>query len=412
VALEPDDASDVEPGVEPGIGDRVAAEQWFLHHGLPSVLTPRARWRRLWWRSAPALAAMAVLFAAVRGITFLSGGESVDIDNDPTPAELVIVVVLLGALPLAFAAAWAASRTTGRRHRGILVGVSLAVCAAVDFVPGTPVVVLAELASTVGLVAVVLALNGIGVGSVLGWSVRLTLVHLTSMGALFTRALPVLLLTVLVFFNGPVWSMATTISRPRIWLLIAFMVAVASTFTFTGVVERVKPVLVDSEVRDRDVDALRDTPFAALPDPGPSSFVAAPLARGERANVVFVVAVSQFVQIAVVAVMTSAIFLVMGLLALTPQLLARLTVDGTWQGTWLGMTLPIPQALIHVSMFLGALTFMYVSARSVGGGEYRSQFLDPLIDDLRAVLVARNRYRAHVARLHRGPARDADSPAE
>jgi hypothetical protein len=385
-----------------GVGDRVAAEQWFLYHGLPSVLTPRARWRRLWWRSAPAFAGLAVLFAAVMVVDFASGGATVDIDADPTPGEWVIIAVLLGAVPVAAAATWLVSRSVSRRSRAIAFGVSLAVCVAADVSGGSPWEIVGELSATVGLLALLLVLNGLGVGSVLGWSIRLTLAHLKSMGALFTRALPVLLLTVLVFFNGPVWAMATTISRPRIWLLICFMVAVAGTFTFTGVVDRVKPVLSDATVRDRDVDELRDTPFAAMPDPGPTSFVAAPLSRGERANVVFVVAVSQFVQIAVVAVMTSAIFLIMGLLALTPKLLERLTVDGQWQGTWLGMTLPIPQALIHVAMFLGALTFMYVSARSVGDGEYRSQFLDPLIDDLRAVLVARNRYRAHVERLHRG----------
>jgi hypothetical protein len=76
--------------------------------------------------------------------------------------------------------------------------------------------------------------------------------------------------------------------------------------------------------------------------------------------------------------------------------LAAWTTHGSDQGTWLGMTLPVPQALIHVTMFLGALTFMYVSARSVGDGEYRKEFLDPLVDDLRLTLVARRRYRAHV----------------
>ncbi len=39
---------------------------------------------------------------------------------------------------------------------------------------------------------------------------------------------------------------------------------------------------------------------------------------------------------------------------------------------------------------------MYVSARSVGDGEYRTRFLDPLVDDLRLNLVARNRYRAYL----------------
>jgi hypothetical protein len=46
-----------------------------------------------------------------------------------------------------------------------------------------------------------------------------------------------------------------------------------------------------------------------------------------------------------------------------------------------------------MSLFLGALTFMYVSARAVGDGEYRSMFLDPRIEDLRDSLIARNRYR-------------------
>jgi hypothetical protein len=48
-------------------------------------------------------------------------------------------------------------------------------------------------------------------------------------------------------------------------------------------------------------------------------------------------------------------------------------------------------------MFLGALTFMYVSARAAGDGVYRAQFLDPITDDLRLTLTALNRYRAAVA---------------
>jgi hypothetical protein len=43
-------------------------------------------------------------------------------------------------------------------------------------------------------------------------------------------------------------------------------------------------------------------------------------------------------------------------------------------------------------LLLIALTFMYVSARSVTDDEFKSSFRDPLIADLRATLVARNRY--------------------
>ena len=46
----------------------------------------------------------------------------------------------------------------------------------------------------------------------------------------------------------------------------------------------------------------------------------------------------------------------------------------------------MPDSLIHMCLFLGALTFMYVSARAVGDGDYRTMFLDPLIDDLHTTL--------------------------
>lgn len=383
------------------VDERVAAEQWFLRHGLPSVLTQRARWRRLWWRSAPALVALTTVFVAIRIITLASGGREIDIDAHPTPAEWVILTVLLGVAPVALGAAALASRVVSQRGRSLIVAVSLIVCALVDVVSSEPLSILPDLVSTAVAVALVFAAIGLGIGSVVGWSIRLTLAHLKSVGVLFTRALPVLLLTVLVFFNGPVWSMATTISRGRMWLLIGFMLAIAGAFLCTGVVERVRPTLTSPVVRDEDIKQLQDTPFGSMPDPDNGDHLTTPLSRGERVNVTFVVAVSQFVQIAAVALVTSVIFLIMGMVALTPQLLARLTVNGDPQGTWLGMVLPIPQALIHVAMFLGALTFMYVSARSVGDGEYRSRFLDPLIDDVRVVLLARGRYRAYVARSHR-----------
>jgi hypothetical protein len=217
--------------------------------------------------------------------------------------------------------------------------------------------------------------------------------HLATIGGLVSRALPVVLLTVLVFFNGYVWSMATKISRQRMWLVIGFMVLIATAFLVRGVVERVRPVLASARARDADGRRLADTPFAAMRDP----ITGDPLNRGERANVIFVVAASQVAQVAMVAVVTAAIFFVLGLLVLSPDILATWTNNGPDQGTWFGMTLPVPQPLIHVTMFLAALTFMYVSARAVGDGEYRTQFLDPLIDDLRLTLVARNRYRAAVA---------------
>ncbi len=40
---------------------------------------------------------------------------------------------------------------------------------------------------------------------------------------------------------------------------------------------------------------------------------------------------------------------------------------------------------------------MYVSSRTLSDTEYRTRFFDPLVDDLRLTLRARNRYRAAVS---------------
>ena len=112
---------------------------------------------------------------------------------------------------------------------------------------------------------------------------------------------------------------------------------------------------------------------------------------------VFVLAVSQLVQIMVVAVVTAVIYLLLGLIMLTPALLKEWTHTDTSIATVFGFAVPVPDSLIHMCLFLGALTFMYISARAAGDTEYRSTFLDPLIDDLRAALIARNRYRGRIA---------------
>jgi hypothetical protein len=134
------------------------------------------------------------------------------------------------------------------------------------------------------------------------------------------------------------------------------------------------------------------TPFESMNDPA----TAEPLRRGERFNVAFVVSVTQVAQVLTVAIVTTLIFCVLGLILVSPALLGVWTRNPVPDGKLFWMTIPVPNALIQITMFLGALTFMYLSARAVSDREYRSQFVDPLLDDLHLTLVARNRYRAAV----------------
>lgn len=367
-----------------------AAESWFLERGLPSVLTRRARWRRLWPRSAPTLAAYAALQACILPVYAITGGHDVEITGNPTTSELVVLAIVALALPLMALVGWLVSRARSSRVRAAVATAAVVAVACVGLTAAGPT----QLPQEAVVVAAVLILTGCGAGSVVGWAVRMMLSHLATVGALAVRALPVVLLTALVFFNSYVWILAATISGDRLVLAMAFLVSIAAAFVISATRERVRPMLrATTAALPNDTERLAGTPFATMPDTPDR----AALKRTERLNVIFVLAASQLAQILVVAVVTATIYLVLGLIVLNPSLLNEWTHTYKSTATVLGFTLPVPDSLIHMCLFLGALTFMYISARAAGDAEYRSTFLDPLIEDLHTTLIARNRYRGAAA---------------
>ncbi len=371
-----------------------AAEHWFLRSGLPYVLRPGTLVRRVWSRSAPALVAFAVVMASSILVVAVTGKHTIDIDGSPTRTEWFVLFIVVLVLPVAAAAGWLTNRieSTGRRRAASTVAVAVAILGAL--LGGPSALIFVDLAFDAVVIAVILLCTATGLGAILGWAARMTLTNLASIGALMLRALPVMLLTVLVFFNSPVWTMVSTISRARLWLALLFLFTIAAVFLVSNTLSRVRPILEPDAKRPEDANALAGTPFERLPD-RPRRV---PLSRPERFNVVYVVALSQVVQVLTVAIATGLIFCVFGLILISPELLAAWTGGGPSDGQFLGMTLPVPEALIQITMFLTALTFMYLAARAVSDAEYRGQFLDPLLDGVRQTLVARDRYRTYTAR--------------
>lgn len=378
--------------VSPEIAQRRAADRWFLERGLPAVLRPGALLRRLWPRSAPALAAFAVTMLNSILVVFVTGKHTINIEGQPTRTEWFVLGLLILVFPVAALVGWLVSRIRSNRGRSVAAAVSLGAVVIAGIVGGPSERIITNLVFEAVVVASALALTACGVGSILGWGLRTALENLSYIGELFMRALPVVLLTVLVFFNTYVWLMASIVTRARLWLALAFLGAIAIAFVTSATVERVRPMLSGSRYSEGDAGKLAGTPFETMPDP-PSGY---PLSRPEKINVVFVLATSQVLQVGLIAIVAGLIFFLLGLILLSPELLAQWTRNGSPDGELLGMTLPVPQSLIQISMFLAGMTFMYISARAVGDADYRSRFLDPLIDDLRLTLVARSRYRAAV----------------
>ena len=375
------------------VTQRRAADAWFLDRGLPAVLRPGALVRRLWPRSAPALAGFALFMANSALVVIVTGKHTIDINGHPTRTEWFVLALLILVLPVAVLVGWLVSRISTVRGRTVAATVAVTVAIVGGVFGGPSPRILMDLFFEGVVIAAILALTASGAGSILGWAVQMTTTNLAAVGSMLTRALPLLLLTILVFFNSPVWLMASTVSRPRLWLALAFLVVIAAVFVVSVTRDRVKPIL-DSGDRPQDhTEQLKGTPFETMPDPA----TVRPLSRGERVNIMFVVAASQLTQILIIAAMTGLLFLILGLILLSPQLLAAWTRNGRSDGTLLGMIIPVPDSLIQITFFLGALTFMYISARTVSDAEYRARFFDPLVADLRLTLTARNRYRAAVA---------------
>ncbi|WP_422747298.1 hypothetical protein ACN27E_05715 [Mycobacterium sp. WMMD1722] len=346
------------------------AARWFLARGVPAVLRRRDRWRDVLARSAPGLAAYLTWMLAYLAIAVLTGGQDITIDDDLSLRDWTVLVLLAGILPAVVAAGWAVSRIRRNSLRRAVAITAIVVAPLSDLYQDGLLDALADISFDVVVLCAILLCTATGLGSILAWGVRTTLNHLAAAGRLAARALPVVLLTVLVFFNSPVWSMAANLSTDRFWLLAAFMAVIAISFLTASMRDRVRAVTTEV-----DLDSA-----------------SAPLSRAERANLLFVAVGSQVIQIVTVALVTMAIFFVLGFIVLSPAVLAHWTGGDTSQVSLLDVVLPVPLPLAHVTLFQGGLTFMYLSARAVSDADHRAEFLDPLFADLAVTLDARDAY--------------------
>lgn len=361
---------------------------WFLRQGLPAVVSPRDLSRHFLSRAAPALTALAVVAVNSILVVAVLGQHVVDIRGRPDALQSVALVLLAITLPAAAVVGWLISRIESRYRRLLVCGIAVAAIVLGALFGGPARHTSVNLMIFGVAVGMILVLTATGVGAILAWTARMTLSNLALVAGMFVRALPVVLLTFLVFFNGNVWQMTPLISRGRLWLGIAFLLLLASSFLVSSALEDVRQLA--AEPKESLGARLAGTPFEQAADSP-----ATPLRRCERFNVILVVAISQIVHVLTIAAMTALVFIVLGLILLSPEVLSAWTRDqGRPDGELLTMTIPIPNSLIQTVLLLAAITFMYLAAKAVTDVQYRSRFLDPLLDELRLSLAALGRFQS------------------
>ena len=253
--------------------------------------------------------------------------------------------------------------------------------------------------AVVGLVLTVYAASALRAWPIASWAVARTFRSLGLLFPLVTRALPLLLLFItFLFINTEVWQVATSLKGGILWGAVLLFATVAVGFLLVRLPEELDDV--DDEIHgSRLVKSCEGTPLAPIMsryvDGEEDLFDLAAeteITGFQKANLILVLLVSQFVQVLLLAVSVFVFFLVFGSIVMTDDVVA----------SWIGHEprsvvpgLPGPSVeLTQVAVFLAAFSGLYFTVYAVTDEIYRRQFFTAVTDELERAVGVRAVYRA------------------
>jgi len=368
--------------------------EWFLHRGLPLVLTRRVRSRALIERSAPLVSGV----GAVISLTMLLAELT---DGDPDFGYVIrlgVLTLLLVAAPFALYLLHRTGTTlgeAGRRSAALLV-MALFVFGLPFAASGFSGFAAAEAVGFALVAILAIWLTYLGFGSIALWAFRFAWVQFGALGTLMSRALPLLMITVVVYFTGELWQLAARLSRQRLWQTIGFLSLVAIVFVVTTIRDEVQALREDRAGQTDRAKLLAGTPLESRADHPPER---TPLSLAEQVNVVAVMVVSQAIQVVFFTAGLFAFFLALGIVAVPDDVAVLWSAEQTCAvgqppcpGTWFGIHVPVPQTFVQVSLFVAVLSGLYFTVSTSVDPIYRERFFDPLITDVAVSLAGRDAY--------------------
>jgi hypothetical protein len=371
-------------------------ERWLRAVGLPSFVRNGALGDRLVSRVVPFM-----VFALCAGVLVQ---VAVDADIDVELDSVLIVVLLVGSVLFAGVAFVVVPVVLGvlsarvlRAHpraalpTGIVVLVCyLVVLPGVSALTASPGEAVWHAGVHLAIVALAVLLTWLGVGSLLSWAAHAALQQLTAIGALVTRALPILMLVVVfAFFSKPLWDVTSTMSPARLVAVAIFFLVLGLLFVIP--VSRVEMKELDESIEPAErIRLVRSSGLAELDDyasvPGP------PLARRERVNLQAVLVLALVLQTLVFAALVCVFLIVLGSFAFSPEVLQAWVGDRLTMVELFGVEVPFTWALVKTAIFLSCVSSLNFLVSVTTNASYRTAFFHPLIHDARAGLAVRAAY--------------------
>jgi hypothetical protein len=376
------------------VSDMQQVHEWFLRRGLPLVLTRRVRSRHLIERSAPMVSGVGALTAG----TMLLADLTSDQPDYGYAVRLGVIAAVLLAAPFALDLLHRSGTTlgkAGRRTAAFLVMAIFVVIMPVT-VDGWSGAAAAEAPIFVVITLLAIWLTYVGFGSIALWAFRFAWVQFGALGTLMSRALPLLMITLLVYFSGELWQLSARMSRARLWQVIGFLSLVALLFVVTTIRDEVQALREDRAEQTDPSQLLAGTPLAELVD---QNQVRTPLSKAEQFNVVAVMVVSQAIQVVFFTAGLFAFFLALGVIAIPDDVAVLWSAEETCSvgqppcaGTWFGVHVPVPQTVVHTSLIVAVLSGLYFTVSTSVDPLYRQRFFEPLIADVAVSLAGRDAY--------------------
>jgi hypothetical protein len=376
------------------VSDMRQVHEWFLHRGLPLVLTRRVRSRALIERSAPMVSGIGAVISTTMLLADLTGGDP----DYGYVIRLAVLTLLLIAAPFALYLLHRSGTTrgeAGRRSAALLV-MALFVFGLPFADSGFSGIAAAEAIGFAIVALLAIWLTYLGFGSIALWAFRFASVQLGALGTLMSRALPLLMITVLVYFTAELWQLSARMTRQRLWQTIGFLAMVAVLFMVTTIRDEVRALREDRAGQTDPAQLLANTPLAINPELQPER---TPLSLAEQINVVAVMVVSQAIQVVFFTAGLFAFFIALGVVAVPDDVTVLWSSEQTCTvgqppcaGTWFGIHVPIPQTAVHTSLFVAVLSGLYFTVSTSVDPLYRERFFDPLIADVAVSLAGRDAY--------------------
>ncbi len=362
-------------------------ERWFIRRGLPHLIEGYSASSDILTRAAPLLTVV-FLVEALGALNFRSWWANT-----------------LGALGgfVFVVAAWAAiNRWRGRRSLELPHSIGSVELGVFVFVPAlVPLLFGGNLTGSLGIVAlnvVILAVIYFGTSYALVpitiWASKRLFRQLGDTIRLFARALPLLLLFVtFLFINAEVWQMASGLFGPLFVATVGLFALFGALFSIFRLPNEVEG-LGRFETWDRVFELCANSPAASL-RPRSESPPAKPLRGRQWVNVGLVILFGQALQVLLVALLVGGFLALFGVLALGEGTITSWigrAPNVLWQATLFDRSVIFTEELLRVAGFLAAFAGLYFAVTAVTDPNYRAEFFEDVVGDVRQAFAARALY--------------------